>query len=222
MKKIFFVYIFILLSSCFMIVEVVSNIGNGIVIYIDPGHGGSDGGAIGKDDTYEKDIVLSIAKKLETVLKKNKYRVIMTRDTDTDLASYGSKNRKVEDIHKRTRLINESECDLFISIHANSFPSGKSYGAQTFFNAKNENGKALAKYIQDSLILQLGNTYRLSKSINDVYLMDKANKAGCLIEVGFMSNPIDLQNLKDSKYQDRLVHSIYLGIEEYLKEFVKK
>lgn len=223
MKKFILLVITIFLSLSFIVVEVITNNeSNGIIICIDPGHGGSDGGAIGKDDTYEKDIVLSISLKLKEVFEKNKFTVIMTRSSDVDLASSNSKNRKRDDIHQRVEIINSSNCALFLSIHANSFGSGKSYGAQVFYNHSDENNYLLAKLIQDAIMLTLANTYRLCKIIDDVYLLNNAIPTGCLVEVGFMSNPSELKLLKDEQYQQKLAGAIYLGACEYLLALNKK
>jgi N-acetylmuramoyl-L-alanine amidase len=187
------------------------------IIYIDPGHGGSDGGAIGKDGTYESFITLIIALKLARVLTKDNYQVYLTRNGDYDLASDKSKNRKRDDIYERVRRINTSDAQVYVSIHANAFPSSKIKGAQVFYKSGNSDSQSLAYYIQDALILEMLNTYRLAKSITDVYLVDHVIVPGCLIEVGFLSNETELANLKKDTYQDKIVHAIYLGIQEYLQ-----
>lgn len=97
---------------------------SGKIIYLDPGHGGPDGGATG-DEVLEKDVALSVASKIKDYLQQQGALVIMTRETDTDLAdneTKGYSRRKVEDLRKRLSLINESEADLFISIHLNAIP----------------------------------------------------------------------------------------------------
>lgn len=208
----------LLLISVFT-VEIVS-ISNEIIkatIFIDPGHGGPDGGAIGIDGTYESTIALVIASKLEKALISDNYKVIMSRDGDYDLAPSHSRNRKRDDIYERVKRINASHADLYVSIHANAFPNSKIKGAQVFYKASDDKSQSLATYLQHALILEMLNTYRVAKSINDVYLIDHVNIPGCLVEVGFLSNPEELNNLKKETYQDKIVRAIYLGIKDYLQ-----
>jgi N-acetylmuramoyl-L-alanine amidase len=203
-----------------MVVEIVS-VANGeekLIIYIDAGHGGSDGGAIGYDGTYEKDLVLIISKKLERILSINGFTVIMTRTDDYDIAPIDSRNRKVDDIHERVRRIKNSNAYLYLSIHANSYPSRFVWGAQTFFNKNNNESRDLANFIQDSFIINLLNTHRVAKTISGIYLVDKVSVTGCLIEVGFLSNIEELSNLKRGSYQDKIVNAIYLGLCDYLQK----
>lgn len=186
------------------------------IIYIDAGHGGADGGTAGSDGTFEKNIDLSIALKLKELFEASGYRVFMTRDGDYDLASEGSKNRKREDIHKRVDLINSSNCIVYLSIHGNGYPSSKIRGAQTFFNPKVNGSEELAKSIQETIKSTLLNTKRVAKSISGKYLIDHVNKTGCLVEVGFLSNPEELRLLNDESYQHKIAYCIYSGTLNYL------
>jgi len=190
---------------------------SGKVILVDPGHGGPDGGA-GDKDALEKDIALDVSLKLREYLQEQGALVIMTREDDVDLADEDTKGysrRKVEDLKKRLEMINEPEIDFFVSVHLNSIPSARWSGAQTFFFAHfNENERA-AKFIQDELKRNLENTKREAKSINHVYILKHAKKPGVLVEVGFLSNLRERENLKQNSYQDKLAASIYNGIMRY-------
>lgn len=220
MKKITIIYLILFVITGIFCIEINGSIkkDNGTVIFIDPGHGGVDGGAIGSDGTYEKDITLSIALKLRDILIQNNYVVKMTRQDDTDLST-NPKNKKSSDIHSRVKMINESNANIYISIHANIYPSKNVFGAQVFYKASSTQSGILANNIQSSLILNLLNTYRVSKPISNVYLVDHVEKIGCLVEVGFLSNQKDLANLKNEIYQERLAYYIYLGIYEYLTKY---
>ena len=187
------------------------------VIYIDPGHGGPDGGAVTNCGSYEKDIVLSIAKFLKEHLERAGFRVLMTRDGDYDLSPKTSKNHKREDIHKRVDLINSSNCLLYISIHANSYPHQSVYGAQTFYNKNSLESKELSESIQEALGAILLNTQRVAKSISGKYLIDHVQHIGCLVEVGFLSNLKEAELLKNPIYQERVAFAIYVGISNYLE-----
>lgn len=190
---------------------------SGKVIYIDPGHGGPDGGA-GDQGALEKDIALKVSKKLRDYLQQQGALVLMTREDDIDLADSSTKGysrRKVEDLKKRLQTINESDADLYLSIHLNAIPSPKWSGAQTFYSPKFTENKRLAKFIQAELIRNLENTNREAKILNNVYLVKNANKPGALVEVGFLSNPQERSQLKTDKYQEKIAGSIYNGVMRY-------
>ncbi len=187
----------------------------GKIIVLDAGHGGVDGGAVGKGDVQEKDIALNISLKLRDYLQQAGALVIMTRETDRDLANDGTKrirNRKTEDLLKRTEIVNSSEADMFISIHLNAIPSSRWYGAQVFYNPAIEENEKLAKLIQDQIRSNLENTTRKAKPISTVYMVRKAVIPGSLVEVGFLSNPNERELLKSKLYQTKLAASIYQGI----------
>lgn len=186
------------------------------IIYLDPGHGGDDGGAVGYDGISEKAMVLNIAFLLKKYLENSGYKVMMTRTADYDLAPEGSVNRKRDDIHKRVKLINESECILYISIHANAYPDHSIRGAQVFYKQANEESGFLANKVQDSLKSGLMNTKRVAKSIAGKYLVDHTTKAGCLVEVGFLSNREESLLLREIGYQSKIAYFIYTGILDYL------
>lgn len=190
---------------------------SGKIILLDPGHGGPDGGA-GNKKVLEKDIALSVSLKVRDLLQQQGALVIMTRETDRDLADEDTKGysrRKVEDLKKRLKMINNSDADMFVSIHLNSIPSPRWSGAQTFYNQqKKENAKA-AKFVQDELKKNLGNTDRKAKPISNVYILKYAKKPGILVEIGFLSNPMEKQNLQKDAYQEMIAASIYKGITRY-------
>ncbi|ADU28450.1 N-acetylmuramoyl-L-alanine amidase CwlD [Evansella cellulosilytica] len=188
---------------------------SGQVIVIDPGHGGIDGGASSKAGDLEKDITLQISFKLRDYLQESGALVLMTREGDHDLASDSTsrvRSRKAEDLRKRVSLINDSNADLFVSIHLNSIPSPKWRGAQTFYNRAVEGNEELSKHIQGELRRNLENTTREAKPINSVYILQQANVTGSLVEVGFLSNPSEAELLSTKDYQQKVAASIYEGI----------
>jgi N-acetylmuramoyl-L-alanine amidase len=193
---------------------------SGKIIYIDPGHGGPDGGA-GDKDALEKDIALNVSLMIRDYLQEQGALVLMTREEDKDLADEDTKGysrRKVEDLHKRLNLINESEADMFLSIHLNSIPSPRWSGAQTFYNPKFEENKALAKAIQGEITRNLENTSREAKGLQSVYILKHSKKAGALVEIGFLSNPKERKRLLEEEYQEKVAASIYQGVLNYLTE----
>jgi len=190
---------------------------SGKVILIDPGHGGPDGGA-GDKGALEKDIALDVSMKLKDYLQEQGALIIMTREEDKDLAAKdtrGYSRRKVEDLKKRLEMINKKNVDFYVSVHLNSIPSPRWSGAQTFYAPQFEENKRAAKFIQDELKINLGNTKREAKPINHVYILKNAKNPGVLVEVGFLSNPEERKRLKDNSYQDMIAASIYNGIMRY-------
>lgn len=191
---------------------------SGKIVVIDAGHGGIDGGAVGKKGTKEKDITLKIADELRDYLQGAGAYVIMTREGDYDLAPTNMKrvrDRKVYDLKKRAKIINESGADFFISIHLNAISSPKWSGAQTFYHLSYDENEAMAKYIQQEIGLTLKNTKRMEKPIHHVYILKKAKIPGVLVEAGFLSNYEEERLLRDEKYQRKMAASIYRGILRY-------
>lgn len=180
----------------------------GKVIYLDPGHGGTDPGAVYKD-IYEKDITLSICKKLKELLEQEGAIVYMTRYDDYDLSS-STYNRKKRDLNNRAKVINESMADMYISIHLNSINSSTWRGIQVFYDDINKNNKTIASILQNNL-----NKERKIKEIDNILMNRKIKIPGVLIEAGFLSNPNDRYLLKDSNYQYKLSNKIKESIIEY-------
>lgn len=193
----------------------------GKTIVIDPGHGGPDGGASGKDKTQEKDIALIVSKKLQNYLQQAGALVYLTREEDRDLASDDTKGlsrRKTEDIRKRLQFIKDKKADFFVTIHLNALPSTRWSGAQTFYYPRYEENKHLAKMIQKEIIRNMENTNRTPLAINGIYLLKNAEVPGALVEIGFLSNEQERELLKKEEYQQQMSASIYEGILRYVTE----
>ncbi|WP_088106075.1 N-acetylmuramoyl-L-alanine amidase CwlD [Halalkalibacter urbisdiaboli] len=188
---------------------------SGKVIVIDPGHGGIDGGAVSKSGTLEKDVTLEISKQLRDYLQESGALVLMTREEDRDLAHDDTKKirtRKMEDLKRRVEIVNESDADMFVSLHLNAIPSPKWSGAQTFYNRAIPENQVLAKFVQDEVKRNLENTNRYAKPIDNVFLLKSAEIPGVLIEAGFLSNPTEAELLDTEEYQQKVAASIYQGI----------
>ena len=183
------------------------------VIYIDPGHGGDDGGCVGVDGTNEKDINLAISFELREYLERVGFVVKLTRTGDFDLSKSSSKNHKREDMIKRCELLNRSF--LFASIHANKYNSKRISGAQVFYYG--DKNKEFALSIQKSLKEFVG-SQRKALEIEEKFLLENTSKTGCIVEVGFLSNPEELKKLKDKVYQQKIAMAIGIGIMSYLNE----
>jgi N-acetylmuramoyl-L-alanine amidase len=192
---------------------------SGKVIVIDPGHGGADGGAESRSGLQEKTIALHIGLFLRDYLQEAGAIVYMTRETDTDLASPGTKGfsrRKTEDLMARAALVKEKKPDVFISIHLNAIPSPKWFGPQTFYTHNHEDNPTLAWFIQDELRNHVVNTHRQSKLIRNIYVMDQSEVPSALVEVGFLSNAAEADQLGKREYQYKLAEAIYRGVLRYM------
>jgi N-acetylmuramoyl-L-alanine amidase len=190
---------------------------SGKIIVLDPGHGGPDPGAV-KGDAIEKDISLSVSLKLRDYLQQQGALVILTRETDIDLADKelkGYSKRKVQDLNRRLDMINDSEADLFASIHLNAIPSSKWKGAQTFYSGHYKESERAAKFVQEELRRNLENTTREAKTSNEIFLLKNSKKPGVLIEIGFLSNPTERGLLMQEEYQEQVAASVYQGIMRY-------
>jgi N-acetylmuramoyl-L-alanine amidase len=190
-----------------------------IVIVVDPGHGGIDGGAVSISGMMEKDVNLKISLKLRDKLQQLGYKVILTRESDNGLyTDEGTiRKKKIEDLNNRTKIKKDSNCDMFISIHLNMFPESKYYGAQVWYS-RNKDSEKLAKLIQDNFKSDLDSTNnRKEKPALDSYkvLRSVDNMPSVLVECGFLSNPMEEKKLKSNYYQDKIVDSIAKSVSMY-------
>lgn len=198
---------------------------SGKVIVLDPGHGGPDGGAVGKDDTVEKEIALTVTKQLQRYLQQAGALVYLTRETDEDLAhedTQGLSRRKSEDIRNRLQFIESKQADLFLTIHLNALPSDRWRGAQTFYYPSYDENVHLARMVQEEIRNNLENTDREALKIDGIYLLKHAETPGALVEIGFLSNVEERELLKQEDYQEQMAASIYRGVLRYITEPVEE
>mgnify|MGYP000595393093 CR=1 FL=1 len=138
---------------------------------------------------YESKINLEISLKLRKYLEESGSLVLMTRDEDVGLYTDGGtiRKRKNEDLRNRKRLFDESNADMVISIHSNSFQETKYYGAQSFYYPPCERSNLIAELAQEELKRVLDNGYtRKSKSKKDVYILKHVKLATVIMECGFL------------------------------------
>lgn len=191
------------------------------IIIIDPGHGGVDPGAVSRTGVTEDDINLRIALKLRKLIEQSGGVALMIREDDSGLYSDGRtriRDKKNEDLRARHELINNSGADIFISVHLNSFPQSQYYGAQSFYQKGDEEGKKIAELIQNELIEVIKNqNIRKAKSIDTVYILKNKKLPGALVECGFLSNSQEEKLLQEDKYQEKIAWSIFMGIMRYFE-----
>lgn len=206
----------LLILTILSISKVYAHINNynllGKVIYLDPGHGGRDSGAVYKN-IYEKDINLIMTKKIEKILVSKGATVYLTREKDIDLSTT-TKNKKRSDLTNRAKLINNSNANIYISIHLNYINSSIWQGLQIFYTNKNKENKTIATSITNYL-KETSKNIREPKEENSYYMYKQITKPGILIELGFLSNPNDRYRLTTESYQDKFAQNISDAIENY-------
>ncbi|SDF37279.1 N-acetylmuramoyl-L-alanine amidase family protein [Sporolituus thermophilus] len=193
--------------------ETESNRLAGKTICIDPGHGGSDPGAIGPTGTMEKDNTLAIALLLCDKLEKNGATVIMTRETDRDVST---PDASVEvELGARVDIANGADADIFISIHNDSFTNPTAAGTTTFHYGHPESIR-LANCIQKSLVEGLGTRDR-GVRFASFFVIRYTKMPAVLVEVAFITNPEEEVVLASIDGRCKAAESIFQGIVKYFK-----
>ena len=196
--------------------KVKKNTEPGKIMVIDAGHGGMDPGKVGVNNALEKDVNLSIVKKLKALMEKEGVRVILTRDSDKALYRSSDTHKKSADLQRRTNLITESKADLVVSIHQNSFPSPDVKGAQVFYYEDSPESEMLAQCVQDRLRADLDPENKREIKPNASYYLLKQNPCPMVIvECGFLSNPEEADLLITDEYQDRIARAVRKGVLDY-------
>lgn len=176
-------------------------------VVLDPGHGGSDTGAIG-GGVYEKTINLDVANLIAEKLKKKNIHVYMTRDKDKTLT-----------LEDRTTYSNEINPNIYVSIHVNSNVTSDPYGIETHYYK--EDSYELAKTIQTHFAseknLKKWETKDRGVIKSRFYVINHTEAPSVLIEIGFISNAIEREKLTTKQRQEEIAESIVKGILEYLK-----
>lgn len=175
-------------------------------IIIDPGHGGEDGGAVSYNGKLESGYNLEIALRLRDMLNLMGYKTVMTRSSDTAIYTQGETiaQKKVSDLKERVRISNKEAHSMLLSIHQNNFQESQYSGAQVFYS-KSEGSRELAEEMQEKLVKTLNPTSnRKEKRGDGIYLLEKLNCPGILIECGFLSNPAEEAKLASAEYQKKL------------------
>jgi N-acetylmuramoyl-L-alanine amidase len=189
-------------------------------IIIDAGHGGEDGGATSCTGVLESEINLNIALRLDDMMHLLGMRTIMIRSTDRSVYIRGETmaQKKVSDLQERVRIINETDNALVVSIHQNTFPDGRYWGAQVFY-PNTSGSKDLATLMQNQLQRSLmPSNNRKCKLSRGVYLMEHIQCTGLLIECGFLSNPEEEARLRDGNYQKALCAVIGSVCSQYISQ----
>ena len=221
-------------------------------IVLDPGHGGKDPGAVGRNGLREKDVVLALAKRVKPRLEARGYEVLLTRNSDVFI-----------ELKDRARFANDSKADLFISIHTNASKNRKVRGIETYFlgvardrqssetamlenavsgenalsdleqilhSLMNQNNmwhsSILAETVQDSMYGGLNGKYGTIKNLGvkqaPFFVLSKTAMPAVLLETSFISNSSEEKLLQRGDFRDTLSDSITRGIINYTKKVTKQ
>ncbi len=186
-------------------------------VIVDPGHGGTDGGAVGDDGTVEKHLNLTIALLLKEKLEEKEIKVIMTRQTDEDTDGLTGFHKRL-DLEERARIGNESGADLYVSIHINASTTRKDQGFQVWYGSGSPDAPRLAQAVTDAVdAAQICTRIRAIKQVPETLYIFRTVTIPCvLVECGFISNAADLYKLKQETFRQDLCRALCDGILTYL------
>ncbi len=173
-------------------------------IYIDPGHGGNDPGAIGPTGLKEKDVNLDIATNVGKILSRHGINAILTRQGDN----------RVE-LVDRVKMANDNDADYFICIHANSAANPSATGTETFAFPNSVSGTKLAGAVQKALVKEINLADRGVKH-NNFFVLKNTKMPAILVEVAFINNPKEEKLLKDQNFLYKASLGISKGILVFL------
>ncbi len=182
------------------------------IIAIDPGHGGSDGGAIGPSGITEKEITLAVGLEVKKLLEEQGAKVVMTRTTDKDVARVNASAK--EELQARVDIANRANANVFVSIHMDAFVSQEAKGTSTYIYQKTNGDERLGKFVREGLIQQLNTQDRKTRDCN-FYVVKYTTMPATLAEVAFISNPTEEGLLKSSIGTQKAAQGIVNGLNRY-------
>lgn len=173
-------------------------------VVVDAGHGGGDVGT-SEGDVLEKDINLALAKKVEKLLKKEGYDVLMIRSKDQNMQK-----------EVRASYANDEKADAYISIHCNYLEEGEASGIETYYDESKDDSRRLAEAIQSAIVASSGAEDRGART-ESFAVITQTNMASALVEVGFLSDDAERALLVTDDYQDKLAEGMVQGVISYLE-----
>lgn len=185
----------------------------GLCIAVDAGHGGYDGGAVGRvSGTPEKGLNLDVAQRVERLLTAQGARVIMTRTGDYALCDEDPPIRKkLQDMQRRAEIIRINNADMVISIHMNEYAGRSESGPQVFYREGCPAGRLLAGAIQSAMHAGLSPAKERAALGGDYYILT-LGVPSVLVECGFLSNRAEEELLLSEHYRKRIAQAIAQGV----------
>jgi N-acetylmuramoyl-L-alanine amidase len=175
----------------------------GAVVCIDPGHGGSDTGAL-ENGVAEKDVNLDIALRARALLEAKGCRVVMTRESDQTVS-----------LAQRCAIANGAHASLLVSIHNNSRPPDVE-GTTTYFCRGSDVGRRLAAFVQAEVVRRIGRPDRGVKD-SGLYMVRNAAMPAALLEGVFLSSREEAWLITDAGFRRHIAEGVAAGIEDFLQ-----
>ncbi|MBU1942403.1 MAG: N-acetylmuramoyl-L-alanine amidase [Actinobacteria bacterium] len=178
--------------------------GRAALVCLDPGHGGPDSGAVA-NGVLEKDVNLDIGLRAHEELNKLNYDVMMTRTTDVQPT-----------LQERCDMANAARASIFVSIHNNAYTEA-SQGTETYCYYNSGEGRRLATYIQEQVLLKCERPDRGVKEAN-FFVLRNTDMPASLVEGAFLTNPAEAALLSDPFFRQNIAEGIALGIHGYFTD----
>ena len=193
----------------------------GMRIVVDAGHGGIDGGVVGKKTGIkESDINLAVSYFLKDVLTEMGFEVTLTRKTDAGLYGSTAKGFKKRDMQKRKEIIENCEPALVISVHQNYYSSRAYRGGQVFYRKGDGQGQVFAEAVQGKLnaLYETDGAKPRSVMAGDYFMLKCAPCPSVIVECGFLSNVQDESLLGTELWRKKLAQAVAAGVVAYLSD----
>ena len=188
----------------------------GWIVAVDAGHGGYDGGAVGRQSgVAEKGLNLDVARRLARLLQAEGAQVVMTRTDDYALCDEDPQIRKkLQDMQRRAQIVREAGAQVLLSVHMNEYGDAAQSGPQVFYREGCAAGRLLAGALQEALIAGLAPPRERAAMGGDYYILELGIPSA-LVECGFLSNPREEGLLLDAEYRQRVAEAICAGLLEW-------
>ena len=184
----------------------------GKIITLDPGHGGSDPGAIGASGLKEKQITLEISMRVKELLEKEGAKVFLTRTTDKDVYAPNASDRA--ELQARVNVAEKNNSDLFISLHINSSVNKNVGGFSSYYYPKTDYDLKIAQAIQNKFAKNFG-VDNLGVRQANFYVVKRCSMPATLLEMCFISNPKEEKLMKGKWFQKKTARLIVEGVKDY-------
>ncbi|MBR2942915.1 MAG: N-acetylmuramoyl-L-alanine amidase [Clostridia bacterium] len=185
----------------------------GLTVAVDAGHGGYDGGAVGRvSGTPEKGLNLDVALHVERLLAAQGAQVVMTRTGDYALCDENPPIRKkLQDMQRRAQIIRDAGADLVLSIHMNEYAGRSQSGPQVFYRENCPAGRLLAGAVQQAMMEGLAPRRERTALGGDYYILT-LGVPSVLVECGFLSNREEEALLLTPQYREKVAQAIVQGV----------
>lgn len=172
-------------------------------ICLDPGHGGTDPGAIGREpfELREKEVNLALAGHLESEIDSHGWEAILTRRQDRTLAPYA-----------RAVFANRYEADLFVSLHANAAATGEAEGIEVFHFPGSRRGRSVAFHILDRLLYHFPEHRNRGIKTANFTVLRRTVMPAVLVEHEFLTHARQLEFLADPCNRELLARAVFEGV----------